>query len=671
MDKELLLVTLIALAITLPIVIAIIQEIDRKDKIKNNIGTALSTRTKKNRILIKIYHAFNSKPIINTYLEQIRRRYEILYPGEERKIELQTIKTVLATWFTCFLAVGFLFFRKPNMINLCVGIIMVYIINKEIIAFMINRTEMKLLEDMVVFLSEVRHNYHVNRMIDDAVLGAMDGLGYEMKVHAGKIYDILIANNLKEEVAKYNSITHNKYLKMFLSLCVGVLEYSDKKVRGQYLFTSNIENLKKEINIEILKQKKLNFLFSGITFVTLVAIIPLNTIKQFGISMMPELDAFYNGRPGIVLVVVTLITSLVVYLVNNHLKEIKQHLPKKYHYLKRIEKIKVIKNGLDNYTEKHYGKMLVLKDTLKRMGETITPRQLLLQRMISAVIAFVLSILLIFYTHHNNRINLLTKVPKLNSSFNVMNRNQQETIEEIILAKVNELKDSKEVTKESILQALETERKFYNARLNESIAEQIVSQVWQYKQEYLKWYELILAFIIGIIAFYLPYGMLQFKKKILEMNMEDEVNQFHSIIYMMMYMDHVTVKDLLEELELFAMVFKQSLQECINNYNSGEIEALTKLKEKETYPPFRRLVDNLIRCDVMSIDKAFDEISSDRENYHDRRKQENEISVQKRADIAKPLSWIPTGLVMAYLTLPLLLASINELQMFKEAMQNI
>jgi hypothetical protein len=71
------------------------------------------------------------------------------------------------------------------------------------------------------------------------------------------------------------------------------------------------------------------------------------------------------------------------------------------------------------------------------------------------------------------------------------------------------------------------------------------------------------------------------------------------------------------------------------------------------------------------MEKAFDEISSDRENYHDRRKQENEISVQKRADIAKPLSWLPTGFVMAYLTLPLLLASIEELQMFQEAMQNI
>jgi hypothetical protein len=613
----------------------------------------------------------NKFPPAKTYMKKITRRYEILYPGEEKETAIQTVRTTLVTWLTCLIAAGFLYLRNPNFNNLWVGIILIYVINNEIISFMIHRTETRLFEDMVIFLSEVRHNYHVNRMVDDAILNAMDGLGYEMKVHAAKLYEILVSNNLKEEIAKYNAATHNKYLKMFLSLCVGVLEYSDKKVHGQFLFTANIENLKKEINMELLKQKKLSFLFSGVTFVTIAAIIPIDAIRKFGISMMPELNAFYNGKPGILLVTATLITTMAVYVLNNHLKETRQLLPKEYRYLKKLEKVKVIKKALDNYSEKHYGKLVHLRDTLKRMGESISPRQLLLKRMITSTFAFSLSLLLIFYIHQNNRTIILTSVPTLSSEFMAMNQSQRERMEEMILEKVNLYKDKGELTKEKILQELEEEKVFYNTRRNESVAELIFERVKQYRQEYLKWYELILCFGIALIAYYIPYWMLLFKKKVLLMSMEDEVNQFHSIIYMSMYIDHITVKDLLEELELFAVVFKQSIQECINNYNSGEIEALTRLREKESYPPFQRLVDNLIRCDVMSMEKAFDEISSDRENYHDRRKQENEISVQKRADIAKPLSWLPTGFVMAYLTLPLLLASIEELQMFQEAMQNI
>ncbi|HCM13659.1 MAG TPA: hypothetical protein DHW85_10825, partial [Lachnospiraceae bacterium] len=157
----------------------------------------------------------NDFPPAQTYMKKIRRRYEILYPGEERETAIQTVKTTLVTWLTCLLAAGFVYLRKPNFNNFWVGIILIYVIHNEIIGFMIHRTETRLLEDMVIFLSEVRHNYHVNRMVDDSIRNAMEGLGYEMKVHAGKLYEILVSNNLREEIAKYNAATHNKYLKMF------------------------------------------------------------------------------------------------------------------------------------------------------------------------------------------------------------------------------------------------------------------------------------------------------------------------------------------------------------------------------------------------------------------------------------------------------------------------
>ena len=95
------------------------------------------------------------------------------------------------------------------------------------------------------------------------------------------------------------------------------------------------------------------------------------------------------------------------------------------------------------------------------------------------------------------------------------------------------------------------------------------------------------------------------------------------------------------------------------------------MKENESFPPFRRMVDNLIRCDMIPIELAFDEIASDRESYHDRRKLENEISLQKRSDIAKPLSFIPMVLVMIYLIIPLVMESLKELNSFSETIQNI
>ena len=241
---------------------------------------------------------------------------------------------------------------------------------------------------------------------------------------------------------------------------------------------------------------------------------------------------------------------------------------------------------------------------------------------------------------------------------------------ETILRYVDKYKNDK-VSSEKIQMELTDENLFYNTKINENISKEIVIRISKYQTEFFKWYEMAISFGIAFMAFFIPYWMILYKKKVLRLSMEDEVNQFNSIIYMMMYIDHMTVKDLLEQMELFAVVFKQSLQECINDYNTGDVEALTRMKEREAYGPFLRLTDNLIRCDMISIDKAFDEISSDRENYHDRRKQENEISVQRRADIAKLLSFVPAVLVTIYLLLPLLFASLKELNNFKESLSSM
>lgn len=660
----------LALSIVLPVAIYIIYVIDQKDKMKDNIGASLAVKRSKYNLTYTIYRYLIRLPLTRNYIDKIKRRYEYLYPGEPKEITKKAVKTTLLTWSLCAFAVGLLVIKSPSFNNLIVGLILIYVINNEIISFMVNRTEIRLLEDMAVFISNVRHNYHINRMVDDAILLSLDGLNYEMKVHAYKIYEIVTSNNLKDDVLNYNATVNNKYLKIFLSLCTSILEFSDKVVKGQLLFTSNLENLKKEINIEILKQRRLRYLFSGVTFVTIAVIIPIDGIKKFGVSMMPELSEFYNGRFGIIFAAATMLSSLIIYLLNNRLKESRRVITTNYYYLKKIEDISIIKKALDNYSEKHYGKIEKQRDLMKRIGEMRSPRQLLIQRVGTALIAFIISTIFLFYIHDNNKTNLATKV--LDTSFStVTNQNQIHNIKTIILQKVNTYRSNKDITEELILNEITKEGGFYNTKINEAISKEIMRRVTAYRNEYIKWYEFLICIMVSAISYYIPYFMILYKKKVLQMNMEDEVNQFNSIIYMMMYIDHVTVKELLEELETFSLVFKRTLQECINDYNSGDIEALERMKEKESYGPFRRLVDNLIRCDSISIDKAFDEISSDRENYHDRRRQENEISVQKRADIAKPLSWIPVAMILAYLTLPLMIASLKELEGFSEAINNI
>ena len=667
MSIQLLLLMGLSLVIVLPIVWIIVNEIDHKDKVKENAGTSLLTKKSKNNILYDMYLFFSRFPITKRYIDQISRKYEVICPLEQKVIAKKTMQVALLTWIICGIAFVGIFILKPNYHNAILGIMLVYVINNEIILYMMNTAEINLLEQMVVFVSNVRHNYHINRMVDDAIVESMDGLNYEMKLHAKRLYEVITSNTIKEDVMKYNATTHNKYLKMFLSLCTSVLDFTDRKVNGQLLFTSNMENLKKEINIEILKQKKLKFVFSGTVFVTMAVCLPIDAIQNFGISMAPSLENFYKGRGGILSVSIIFMSAIIVYLRNNSLKETKRLIPKNYHYLERIERLNFIKKSLDNYIEKNYGKVQILKETLKRIGETISPRQLLLKRMLISIVVLIICLFLSFFMHYSNKYNLIYRVSDIDLQATSITSKQSELMKETILNYTNQYKNDA-ITEDNLLSILTNEGIFYNTSINERIVKEVITRINKYQNEYFKWYELLICFGVAGVAFQVPLWAVLYKKRVLLLNMEDEVNQFNSIIYMMMYINHITVKDLLEQLELFAIVFKQSIQECINDYNSGDIEALKRLKERENFGPLRRLVDNLIRCDAISIDKAFDEIASDRENYHDRRKQENEISIQKRADIAKTISWIPAVLVTIYLLFPIFYASLKELEGFRESL---
>lgn len=671
MNGQLIFIMAAALVIVLPITFYLVQKQDKKDKAKNNIGAALSKK-QRNQIPLFLYKMLKGNGLTRGYTEQIRRRYEMMYPGEENDITKNTVKTVIVTWLVCTVATGTILLTDIDFNNMAVSLLLIYVINTEIVGFMVLQIELKLMDEIAIFVSNVRHNFYINQMVDDAILiSTKEVKRYEMKVHAEKIYRIVISSNIKDEIIKYNSTMHNKYLKMFLALCINVMEYSNKSINGVKIFTTNLDNLKKEISSEALKVKKIGYKFSGLTFITIGVCLPLNTIKNYGISLMPELDSFYNGRLGVLYVIVTLVIALSIYILNNKLKDMTEPIPRNHSYLKGIEKNYIIKKVLDNYVEKHSLKLDAIKHNLKRIGETVSPRQHILQRIILSLSICMVSVTLCNYLHVINRNNITNKVNDLPEKIVSVNNLQTQLIKETILKYVDENKDKEVANKEFLLNQLNKEGVFYNTRINEGIIEEVIKKITLYKNEYFKWYELLICLVLSLFAYYVPYLMVIYKLRIMKYSMEDEVNQLNSIIYMLMYNAHITVKDLLEEIELFSVIFKKSIQECINEYNGGEIEALNKLKEKETFGPFIRMVDNFIRCDAMPIYKAFDEIASDRDNYHERRKLENEISIQKRADNAQLLSYIPAVLVIIYLTLPLVMSCMKELDTFREMMGNI
>jgi hypothetical protein len=226
-------------------------------------------------------------------------------------------------------------------------------------------------------------------------------------------------------------------------------------------------------------------------------------------------------------------------------------------------------------------------------------------------------------------------------------------------------------TLDEMLSILEQDKSFYNKVINEALAKEIFNRVNKYQKEYFSFQDFFVCILLCIAAYYIPSLLLKYNSTVTKDAMEDEVNQLNAMISMLMYIDSMTVKQILKEMESFAVVFKQSLQIGINDYGTGHMKALEELKEREAYEPFNRIVDNLIRCDAMPVYEAFNEIDVERDGYIANRKLKNEKSRRRRVRRAFLLALIPMFLLLAYGIAPPLIASLNEIDMtIKELEKN-
>lgn len=620
--------------------------------------------------LIPMYLFLMKVPIVKGYLNRISRRYEILCPSDKKETYKKSMIFALVCWIISALIIIFLFIRKPTIFYAAISIFLVWVVNSKLVHFIVNYNEMKILKQFNEFISDIRHYYYINGSIEDALLSAIDLADREMKLHANKIYEILISENIEEEVIKYNSTTQNNFLKMFLAQCVTVITYGDKEINNESLFLKNLINLKTDISNEIRKRKQIQFLFMGIGLMVITPVMFLDIVRRWATSTFTDLYDFYYGERGIVLMVLIFALTIIIYEIVGYLEESHPLIKKNYDYLEKISNIKPIKLALENYLRKHYGKMKQLRSDLKKMGENITPKQLMVKRILFALATFIFGVILFGYVHSLNRHNLVYRIDNVEQLTSASNTKEQNEMQSVIISNMKKLKNKENITEKYIKKKIKIV--FSNDLITDSVTKEIFDRINKYQNEYLKWYEMIFILVMSYIAYCIPYWMILIRKNIMKMNMKNEVIQFQSIIIMLMYIDRMTVPKILEFMESFAIIFKDSIRICLNEYDAGDIEALNKLKESENFKPFQRLVDNCLISDKIGIEKACDEVAVERANFIEDRKQDEEMNITNKGLLSKFSGYVFFLFVIAiYLIIPFMYSVMKQFHTVTNGLNSI
>ena len=635
----------------------------KHQKNPNDLISASKRNTKNH--LYALYKIYMATPVIKRYFSKLKKKYRSIFPADEVTLNARVTKEMTKCLLWSFLVLLLVIIVcKGDIPYTIIGATGAYMIFTMILNGSNEKLEMRLLDQLDTFITDIHAYYHDSHNVEDAIMQTIDDLPYEIGLHADKILTIVTSPEADLEMEKYIQTSPNRYLLLLATICNSIKEYGEKELDdGRSLFLYNLNCLKGELNDERLRLQKKKNAFMGVSVGCLIPLFILKPSETLLLNSITELSRFFKGIGGIISLAIVATVTLICYEVINILKDDGEDDENEHRVLKSISNLPGIKKFLTLKINHNYSRSLLMTDKLKATGDTAGLPAFLVKQYLWAAMFFMIITVVAIFGNYKSRHYLLSDFSSAFGQELVPNEDYREDLQNISLAMHGEIRDYDENLEERVHEFLFSHE--YTDEMAEAIIAELKARHEEYETYYYKWYYLIIALVAGLIGYYIPLLLLEYKFHIRKLKREDEVAQFRTVILILMHEDGMMLDTVLEWMERFGKSFKQSLSECIMNLEYSQRDALETLKEKESgFGPFRRLVDSLIAVDDVGLEGAFDDLETEREYYHDKRREDSDMIIKKNSNMAKLIMMIPIfAVLVAYIVYPFIMYVIN---MFNE-----
>ena len=621
----------------------------------------------------KLYLTYIKIPFIKRYALKIRRRLEIINIDDEYNTRKGTAKILTRTLAIVVpVMILTIMISSKNFLLMFILLLFELFMIDTLIDGSVDKIDNKILKEQIDFFSEIRHAYHEYNMVEEAIYQVSQDDEKDVSRQGEKIYEILISDDPEMELEKYYDIAPNSFLKEFAGVSYLTKEFGDRKVDGASLYLKNVNNITQEMQLEILKRDKLNYVFQSLSVIAIAPVLLLEPLKNWAISNFSFTASWYQGKAGMIVQMLILLITFVSYVLVRKLKDngstaidTRTENP----WQEKLYKKKPIKKIVDLFIPKkgtkEYRKVVQL---LKDAASPQKMEWLFMNRIAIAIVTFFASII-VFTQLHVVAINYIYTEPT--TDYNIIGglseKDEKKAMEitkqdNIVL---DQYRGKPKTTQEQIKTSVQKLKYYEGAESTEidKAAERIYNKLHVINTEYVQWFELLLAFVFAVIGYMAPLWILVFQAKMRQLEMEDEVMQFQTIILMLMRIERVNVEIILEWLERYSNIFKAPITKCVNNYEAGAWEALEAMKEEVNYVPMIRIIESLqAAVEKIPITDAFDELDSERDYYQEKRKESNERLIKRKGMIGKAIGFAPmVCLFVGYLIVPLVFIGLTSM----------
>ena len=622
----------------------------------------------------KLYLFYRKIPFLKRYVLKLRRKLEIINIQDEYATRRDSAKIITRSLVILLpIVILTILLTKTNYLLMFILLMFELFMVDILIDSSIDKKDDTLLVQQIDFFSEIRHAYHEYNMVEEAIYQVSQDDEKDVSRQGEKIYEILISDDPETELEKYYDVAPNNFLKEFAGLSYLTKEFGDRKVDGASLYLKNVDNITQEMQIEILKRDKLNYVFRSLSLISIAPVLFLEPLKNWAISNFSFVRSWYNGKSGIIVQILILVITFISYVLVRKLKDNGsvntstqntqnpwQAKVYKNKFAKKIIDLFIPKDGTKNYKK--------MKELLTDAASPLKMEWVYVNRICIAIVTFCVSLTVFVQLH---RVAIDYEYTQPTTDYNLMggmsSKDEQKAME---LTKQDNIfldmfRGKLKTTEKDVERAIKNSKYYQDATDKEikKATKRIYGKIQVVNSEYLQWFELLLAFVFGILGYMSQEWILMFQVKMRQLEMEDEVMQFQTIILMLMRIERVNVEIILEWLERYSNIFKSQITKCVNNYEAGAWESLEELKNSISYMPLIRIVESMqAAVEKIPIKDAFDELDAERDYYREKRKESNARLISKKAMVGKVIGFAPmVCLFVGYLIIPLVFIGLTSM----------
>ena len=618
-----------------------------------------------------VYLTFTKMPVIKYYTKKTRLKLEMTNDYTEYELRRRAGRTMIRAVVFMFVSLFVFLNLVDDLYMSLIVIIGVLIVTEKVIDIGITSVSEKMLKQMPEAFTSIRHAFHEHGMVEEAFNTAIDDLGdKEIVPQLRRIKEAMVSENPEIELERYYDTAPNRFLKLFAGVSYLTLDLGDRKVDGTSVYLKNLNNILSDIYLEILKRDKINYMFRSLTIIAVVPLVAIKPLQAWAESNFPALMNFYDSSIGFfvqsLIIVSIFISYLMLRIIKEDVEEIKFDRVASIKWQEKLYNIRFVKLIVDAFktrenTRKYRKETALIKNT----NAYLTIEWLYVNKLTAAVVAFIASLILLLNMQRIDVSAIYNRISEEFLSFGKLSAEQQAAAEAINRTDREYIEKYKNqnVTKEELAAQMVDP---VTGEVDNASVDRIYSKIESIKQSYLKFWQVFTALFIAWIAYMMPTFILYVKNKIREMEKENEIMQFQSIILMLMYIDRIDVQTILEWLSRFSYAFKEPIETCLNNYESGAEKALDDLYEAVPYKDFQRIVEQLKSAvERIPVRAAFDELETERAFFYERRKEGNQRLIQKKVTMRKTLGFTPMVLLIGgYLVAPLMIVSIMQMMSY-------